>query len=287
MPADHDGPDRPEWVLQLQQHKRGLSQAESKVSRYVLEHPDHAMTCSITELAEVAGVGEATISRLSRRLGFAGFHAFKIAIAQTLAPAVTTRNPLASSQNDLPSWIGESAGQTHSALEETLHIFDERQFAGAIAALRGARQVLFIGSGSSGHTAALAQQRFLLVGPPSSAHVDPHAQLMAAAVSGPEDVVVGVSQSGSTRDIHDALVVAKESGATVVCVTGTPRSPMTKLADFVLLAGGMSHTLVGNLFHQIPLIFLLEALVQGCARADPSHAEREDSAARAIARRIF
>jgi DNA-binding MurR/RpiR family transcriptional regulator len=48
-------------------------------------------------------------------------------------------------------------------------------------------------------------------------------------------VAVGLSHTGTTVDTIDALREARRNGATTVAVTNFPWSPITEIADFVLL----------------------------------------------------
>ena len=49
------------------------------------------------------------------------------------------------------------------------------------------------------------------------------------------DVLVGVSQSGASKDIVEAMRLAKSRGISTICITGTDRSPIMKQSDIVLL----------------------------------------------------
>ena len=62
-----------------------LTTAEKKTADYVLRHPRESQFLSIAELAEESGVAEATVSRFCRRLGYKGYNAFKLAIANATA----------------------------------------------------------------------------------------------------------------------------------------------------------------------------------------------------------
>ena len=53
---------------------------------------------------------------------------------------------------------------------------------------------------------------------------------------GPGDVVIGVSQSGSSKDPVYTLKQAKASGAFTICITGNTESPITQYADVTLLS---------------------------------------------------
>ena len=51
----------------------------------------------------------------------------------------------------------------------------------------------------------------------------------------PETLVIGISQSGETRDTLSALKLARDAGARVLAVTNTPDSQIAREADAVLL----------------------------------------------------
>ena len=56
---------------------------------------------------------------------------------------------------------------------------------------------------------------------------------MAAAVLSPQDVLVVISNSGSSIEVLDAVSIAKENGARVIAITRM-ESPLAQLADCVL-----------------------------------------------------
>lgn len=65
------------------------------------------------------------------------------------------------------------------------------------------------------------------------AYADTHIQLMAAAVLSPQDVLVVISNSGSSIEILDAVSIAKENGAQVIVITRHD-SPLAQMGDCVL-----------------------------------------------------
>lgn len=60
------------------------------------------------------------------------------------------------------------------------------------------------------------------------------------------DVAVGLSISGSTKDTIDNLNIAKKAGARIIAVTSNARSPITKIADIVLIVVGRENPLQGS-----------------------------------------
>ena len=49
------------------------------------------------------------------------------------------------------------------------------------------------------------------------------------------DVVIGISQSGSSKDIVEAMKAARSHGATTISITSKERSPIARQSDILLL----------------------------------------------------
>jgi DNA-binding MurR/RpiR family transcriptional regulator len=58
---------------------------------------------------------------------------------------------------------------------------------------------------------------------------------MSSALLGPSDVALGISHTGASRDVTDALNRAKNGGATTMCITHRSTSPITKVSNIVLV----------------------------------------------------
>jgi RpiR family carbohydrate utilization transcriptional regulator len=48
------------------------------------------------------------------------------------------------------------------------------------------------------------------------------------------DVALGISHTGASRDVTDALANAQRNGATTICITHRSTSPITKVSDIKL-----------------------------------------------------
>ena len=70
---------------------------------------------------------------------------------------------------------------------------------------------------------------------PAFAWHDPHMATTSAALRREGDVAIGLSHTGTTVDTIDALAEARSHGATTVAITNFPWSPITEVADHVLL----------------------------------------------------
>ena len=58
----------------IEAHYDRLPGSERRVAEAILDYPGHIASHSATELAQLAGASKAAVTRLIRRLGFAGYH---------------------------------------------------------------------------------------------------------------------------------------------------------------------------------------------------------------------
>lgn len=64
---------------------KDMSRAEARVAQYVLENPRQVISLSVAELAEYSGVGDATVIRTCRSMGFVSYQDFKVSLIKSLA----------------------------------------------------------------------------------------------------------------------------------------------------------------------------------------------------------
>lgn len=234
-------------LLAIRSHLNALTKTETIVAEYVLEHAAEVIYLSVTELAEQADVGETTVLRFCRKLGFRGFQDFKLSLAQDLVQPPTTFTKEAVSPQDDAQTLGHKVVASHcSILEETRKLLQPAQLEQAIGLLVNAEAIQFYGVGSSGLTAMQASHSFTRLGKKCDAKLDAHFQAMTASLLSEQDVAVGISVSGSTKDTIENLQIAKEAGAKIICITHNARSPITKLADVDLLMAARESPLQGS-----------------------------------------
>lgn len=212
-----------------------LKAALRKVADVTLARPELAIYASVNEVAAAAGVSEATVMRLCRLLGFRGFQDFKIALAREMVSPLQRLHEEVTEGDDAATIVRKVFQANLAALQDTLAVLDMGAMAQAARWLGEARRLIIIGVGTSGPIVTDAANKFFRLGLTVQAITDAHLMMMAAALLTPQDVVVAVSHSGSTRDTAEAAKTAKEAGARVICITNNSLSPLTKTADLVLV----------------------------------------------------
>ncbi|PLZ03335.1 transcriptional regulator [Burkholderia sp. WAC0059] len=222
-------------LSQVQAMREQLRPSERKLADYVVEAPREVLDLSMTEVARRADVSQPTIARFCHALGFSGFREFKIRLAQAVAGDLPAVYRDVRPDEPVAGVAAKVLERTIGALLQVRNNLSTDAVAAAIDLLARASRIEFYGAGGSGIAAQDIQHKFFRLGMPSVAYSDPHTFLMSAALLGPGDVVVAISNTGRTLDIVDAARAALAGGARVIAIThGT--SPLAQLATVGLHA---------------------------------------------------
>jgi DNA-binding MurR/RpiR family transcriptional regulator len=147
------------------------------------------------------------------------------------------------------------------AVEQTMRALDPAMIEVAARAIASARRIDIYGVGYSYFSGLDAKLKFARFGLTADAYGDSHLQAMAAVSLRRGDVALGISHSGSTRDVVDALGPARKSGATTIAITNYSPSPITRVADVVLLTAASESPLGGEvLTSRIAQLCVIDAL---------------------------
>jgi RpiR family carbohydrate utilization transcriptional regulator len=210
-----------------------LRASERKVAETLLRNPEAVISKSITQLAEDAGTSEPTVIRFCRKLELSGYMELKLSIARELPSGAYIHENVAETDT-LPVVFHKLFMAAGEALSETLKALDVGLLDRAVKALAAAGRIEFYGQGGSAVVARDAYHKFFRLGIPCSCHDDPHMQVMSASLLKAGDVLLAISHTGSTRDILESVRVAKESGATVIGITGADKTPLSRLCDITI-----------------------------------------------------
>jgi RpiR family transcriptional regulator, carbohydrate utilization regulator len=250
-------------LLKIQATYDALKTAERKAVDHLLKIPDLVSNLTIVEFASQAGCSEATVVRLSKRLGYEGFPELKVDFARAHNQDDTeTENYQGITRSDDPMTIFRKVfHSTIGALEDTVKIMKSEGYLKAVDAIVEAGTIMFCGLGDGAVVASEAHQRFMRTGKRSVFSSDPDLQLMYAAQLSPGDVFVGISHTGRSRTVLDALKVARESGAVIISLTNYPYSPLAKRSDIVLLTAVFtSYLTVEVMSKRVTELCILESL---------------------------
>jgi len=249
-----------------------LTAAEKRTADYIMANRGSSQYLSIAELAEYCGVAEATVSRFCRRLGYKGFNAFRLALANasySLTPEAGLLSGPVESTDSFEQMCRKLYAADQEAMHQTLELVDAETIGLAVDMLYAARRVVCMGQGGSMLMAQDTSHLFSTVSGKFSALADSHAQMIAAVNMCSEDVIFFFSFSGATKDLVETLQTAKSRGVKTLLVTRFLKSPGAQLADLVLPCGANESPLqLGSIPAKIAQLFLLDVLFSEFCRRD-------------------
>ena len=253
-----------------------LSKSEKWIALSVLNNPSKVINQSITSLASDAGVSLPTVNRFCKKLGFEGYPAFKIQIAQE----ISNTNELLDRFNvdkDTPEVVKRVMADIQSTIVNVGQNLNPKAIDTATDFLASAQSITFFGLGGSGPVALDAQHKFFRFGIPVVAHTDYINQRMIASMMKEGDLLVLISFTGRTTEIVETAKVAKKNGVKTIALT-SENSPLAKLSDVVLhihthLENNLHIPMTSRLAH-LAIIDILSATVQ--ARFGKRFDDRKD-----------
>lgn len=218
--------------LNIKMHYSKMGKTEKRIADWIEQNPGKIISLSIIELAEQCKCSEATIVRFSKRLGLSGYQELKISLAAEKGGSAVSSHI---TKDDSAYEIYEKVcNDIYLSLEKTKQSLKSESLTLVAQKLCDARKIVILGLGNSASIATDASHKLLRAGLNAVAYTDNHMQVIAASHLSPEDVAIGVSHSGSSKDIVDALSIAKSHGATTVAITNSGKSPILKHSDIVL-----------------------------------------------------
>jgi RpiR family carbohydrate utilization transcriptional regulator len=252
-----------------------LRKSDAKVARLVLDQPGWILDATVATVAERAGVSQPTVIRFCTATGFGGFQEFKLRLAQTLALGRPATHSVISATDSLGGVTDKIFEYTLSSLDWARQHLDRNALKEAVRLIGAARALAFFGYGASSIVAEDAAQKFPLFGIPCRAQPDFHQQIMAASMMRPGDLVVVISNTGRTRQLVEAMEIARENGAKIIGLVGA-EGPISALCDVTLLVETLDNTNVYTpTTSRIAALVMIDVLSTAVAHArDEAHSSR-------------
>lgn len=272
---------------------RSLTRSSRKLADYILANTHDAQYMSISSLAEMSGVSDASITRFCHSLGLSGYNSLKLALAKAAyvsdigdpsdTPASIT------SEDTLGSIFRKLYDANLLSLNETFELLNEKKISKAVDLLSAADRVFCFGQGGSMVMAMEAWARFSTASSRFVHIEDTHMQVMNIALATEKDVILFFSYSGSTKDMADIMRIAGERHVPVILVTHFPNSRAAKYAEVVLVCGYNESPLQsGSVAAKLGQLFIIECLYYVfCKRSPEIYSKARSATSEAIMPKLF
>jgi DNA-binding MurR/RpiR family transcriptional regulator len=270
-----------------------LAPVERRVGQAVLDDPAGVAWRNISELARSCGTSATSVVRFCRAIGLRGYPELRLALAGAVAhddaAAVAAASSDIDPDDDAATITKKIAYADAKAVTDTASHLDTAMLTRVVDALSDARRIDIYGVGASGYVAVDLQMKLQRIARPAFAFPDPHMAITSAALRERGDVAVGLSHTGTTVDTIDTLREARSHGATTVAVTNFPWSPITEVADLVLLTAARETAFrSGAMTSRIAQLTVVDCLFVTLAQRDlpTTRAALERTFAAAQAKRV-
>lgn len=226
LPTDAEAPASQQshsFISRVREAVEQLSRSERKLGVFVLEFPGNLASYSASEIAQLTGVSNATVTRFVYRLGYASYEEARRHARQGSHAGAALFVPPEQGSSDPHSAMAAHLAQAQANMAATLqHISAELIDAIARAMLK-ARQLNFVGFRQNRNFAAYLRWQLMQVLPRPPQLIPGPGETLGeyAAHLGEGDVVVIFALRRSTPAAQAFAAQARRCGASVLYITDT------------------------------------------------------------------
>ena len=262
-------------AARIRMNTPSLTGTEAKVASALTDFSSLNEKTRVRDVAESAGVSEALVVKVAKKLGFEGFKEIKAALIGYRKGASADLYDEISPEDDLQAVASKVFRTSIQALEETRAILDIDTLQRTAQILARADTVEIFGVGGSAQIARDISHKFLRIGRRIGVHDDPHMMMMSASVLDAGDAVVAISHSGNSEAVIAAAELARKNAATVIALSNYTHSPLAEIADITLASTALGGPLLGeNAAARIAQLNIFDVVFVEVARLDGALAER-------------
>jgi RpiR family transcriptional regulator, carbohydrate utilization regulator len=208
--------------------------AEKKVADFILQNPEKAVNANVSELANYSQVSDATIIRMCKHIGYQGYYQMRIYLSHDLGrkQADTGDMIMEETSGTLKELFSRIASNIFG-ISDYINIENLQACADLINSCNTVHLV------AVGNTSPLIMDMGFRLGRLGiratyntiSEYFFNHINLAKEG-----DIVIVVSHSGTSKQVVQAMELAKEKKLKIIAITGSEYSPVSNLADHLLLS---------------------------------------------------
>ena len=252
-----------------------LRRSEKQAADYILSHMEEAADLPLDRLAYSAKVSQPTVLRMLKALGFNGYKDFRYQLVAELARETDWEKPdqimygyTLSRQDTLEEIPIKMAATTQRMMEETLKNFSGKSYQKAVQKLKKARLIDIYSVENSEVTAMDLLTKLLYLGLPCRHFSDYYFQRISAGSLTSEDVAVGISYSGESKDTVDVMRTARKAGACTIVITNFRDSTIAKYADILICTSQEQFFYGDAIFSRTTQLLIVDMIYMGIIASD-------------------
>ena len=218
-------------------HSNRFTSAQERIVNFLQQNSKEALDLPINELAERCAVGDATVIRFYRSIGYENYSTFRIALAKELSEnEIRPIYEEVEKHDGLTDVIRKVIDSSIQGISDLENLLSPQAIEDITHHFQNASMIHVIGLGASGVVAQDAMHKLMRLGLKINTYTDSHLMTIAASVAQPDEVFFAVCHSGETTDILRTLELAKQQGCYTCAITSYMNSSITNVVDSYLLS---------------------------------------------------
>ena len=239
-----------------------LSKNERKVADYLLQYPYDVQRFPADAIASSCNTSRSAVIRLCQKLGYKGYLEFK----HDLLSELDLKNGNISQHHvtymNLPTAKNDVLSSYMEGIQQLNQLVSSKELNAIADLILYANKVITMGFEHSSYSANQLTFRLNRQGISSFSICDLTLMTIQLEVIQPGDVVVIFSISGS-KLYHNIIEKCHQKRVKVILITMTPKSPLSKLSDYMIALPYVSHSFTKYLIDDAITFFLfIEILIE-------------------------
>lgn len=237
--------------LLLEKDKNDLTKSEQKICNYIEEYMNQSIYMTVNEIATNCGVGEATVTRFCKKLGYRSFLEFKMTMAKEIS---TTNNSNEVSGN---SKVNELKVYVDRCIRNTLDNLNIDHIEEIATKIKEGKKVYVLGFGLSGILAEEMYNKLLHKGVDCLCFRESTMARVVASIAKNEDIVINFSKYNDIKTTIEVVDEIREKRVTIVSITENTVSKLDSISDYIIK---YENERLSSLSSNIPAMYVIEML---------------------------
>jgi len=219
---------------------------------------------SAEKISGLLFTSKASLSRFAKKLGFSGYREFIFHYQDSFNQESTKEE----------GHVKDILSAYQELLNKSYNLINDAQIHSVAKLISAKKRVFVYGMGSSGLAAREFESRFMRMGVDVEAITDSHMLTMNSVRLNGDCLVIGISISGATKEVVNALKEAKEKEATTILVTSKNIAEFRNLYDELILVSVRKNMDYGNVISpQFPILVVMDAIYANYLQEDRKNRE--------------
>lgn len=274
-------------IYKIKEGMGSFTDTEEKLAGYILENKQEVVMLNAQDLADKVKTSAAAVVRFSKKIGYKGFTALKVDLAKESNEVTENFNTIIKENDSIEMMVKKSEAINMNAMSQTYKLINMDVLKATIDSLGNCKNVYLFGVGASGLVALDFQYKLSRIKRIAMYQQDAHIQVAQAAHIGPDDVAIGLSYSGETKEVNIALRKAKELGAKTIAITKFNNNSLSKIVDYSLhIPSEEEEIRIGAITSRLSSLVITDLLYLGLAKKDFNQVEKYILETRQIVREL-